>query len=334
MKIWITGICGLIGSHVAEALIKEGHEVGGNDALICGDFANSPIKEWNKSHTSTDCTHIQLLNYDLDTFKPDVVFHAAATASEGFSVFSPHFITKNVAEASVATFSAAISAGAKRIVYLSSMARYGQGKPPFVETDPVNPIDPYANSKVYAENQLKTLCGIHGVKWSIGVPHNVIGTRQQITPYRNVITIFLNRLKLDLPVYIYGDGEQKRSFSPIADCLPPLLKMVYGEADGEVINIGPDENEMTINEVLDLCEGVVGKKAQRVYLPPRPLTDNVKHAYCSSEKAKKLLGFEPKQSLRECVQEMSDHMIPKPFNYNFDIEISTDELPITWRERL
>ncbi len=330
-RTYITGICGFLGSHLCDALIAEGHEVAGNDSLICGDMDNLPK---GVTYHGTDCRNFDGMKADLSRFKPDVVVHAAATASEGFSVFSPHFITTNVAEASVSTFSAAISSGVKRIIYLSSMARYGKGIPPFSEDDPCNPIDPYGQAKLYAENQLRILCNAHGVKWAILNPHNIIGTRQQITPYRNVLSIFLNRLKLGMPVYIYGDGEQKRSFSPVADCLPSIIRAIHGAADGEIVNIGPDGNEITINKLLDICEEVTGKKSERIYLDPRPLTDTVREAYCSSDKSRKLLGYEPKQDIIECIKEMSDQMKPKPFDYNFQLEIVTDKVPKTWLEKL
>lgn len=335
MKAWITGIAGLIGSHLADTLLERGWKVGGNDSLITGDRANVPEGAYFKGF---DCNTSGVVDfksswqqYEFGT--PDVLIHAAATASEGFSVFSPHFITKNIAEASVRTFSEAIAAGVKRIVYFSSMARYGKGLPPFKETDPTAPIDPYGIAKVYAEDQLKALCKAHGVKWSIVVPHNCIGVRQEISAYRNVVTIFLNRLMLGLPVYIYGDGEQKRCFSPIRDCLHSLVRIVDGDADGDVVNIGPDGGEITINEVLSLCEEITGLHAQRVYLPPRPVTDTVKWAYCSSDKARLLLDYKPQQSLRSCVQEMADALVPRPFNYNFPLEI-TKGCPETWLKKL
>lgn len=348
MRVWITGLAGFLGSHLAEALLAQGHHVAGNDSFVCGDYENVPQNFGCTFYVDDphldeplDCRSFVGMKESMEHFKPDVVVHCAATAAEGFSVFSPHFITSNIADASVATFSAAIAAGAKRIVYMSSMSRYGRGlaptmpRPPFKEDHHLTaPIDPYAHAKVYAENVLKTLCETHGVKWSILVPHNIIGTRQEITPYRNVVSIFLNRLKLGQPVYIYGDGEQKRSFSPVRDCIDSIVKVVHGAADSEVVNIGPDGNEITINELLSMCEEVTGVKAERVYLPPRPVTDTVKEAYCSAEKARRLLGYEPKQDIRECIQEMSDAMIPKPFSYDFPLEIDSPLTPRTWKEKL
>lgn len=328
-RIWITGIAGLIGSHLADVLLAEGHEVEGTDNLICGDKNNSPVCNYN-----IDCCDFDQMKEVLGLFRPDILVHCAATASEGFSVFSPSFITRNIYEASVATFSAAISVGVKRIVYFSSMARYGKGNPPFSEDDTTNPVDPYGIAKVAAEQTLVSLCNAHGVKWSICVPHNVAGPRQEVSAYRNVISIFLNRLHYDSPVYIYGDGEQKRCFSPIKDCLHSLKKIVNGGADGEIVNIGPDGGEITINELLSICEEVTGKKAERIYLDARPVTDDVKEAYCSSNKARRLLDYYPQQKLKDCIQEMWDNFKPKPFDYSFPLEINNDKVPLTWKNKL
>lgn len=342
-KIWITGICGLIGSHLADALIAAGHEVSGNDNLICGDASNSPI-----DFIYADCCDNYSLKSVMFNFKPDIVVHCAATAAEGLSVFSPSFITRNIFEASVSVFSAAIACGAKRIVTMSSMARYGKGDysfsendadfvlsgPPFSEDYQTNPIDPYGIAKVAAEQVLKVLCDTHGVKWSICVPHNVIGPRQEISAYRNVATIFLNRLRRGEEIFIYGDGMQKRCFSPIQDCLHSMVRIVEGAADGEVINIGPDGEEITILELLVMCEEITGCKADVVHLPPRPVTDEVKFAYCSSEQARRLLEFNPQKSLRESLIEMNASMTPKKTEYNYPLEIDSDLCPRTWRERL
>jgi UDP-glucose 4-epimerase len=329
MRVFITGICSLLGSHLGKELLRSGHEVYGNDLLLCDTAAN-----WPHQFAHVDCKNQTAMSKMFKHWKPDVVVHTAAIAAEGFSVFSPAFVTANIYQASVSTFSAAIANGATRIVHMTSMARYGGGEPPFKEDMPTNPLDPYAQAKVASEQTLRTLCETHGVKWSIVCPHNVIGSGQEVTPYRNVVSIFLNRLKLGLPVYIYGDGEQKRCFSPVIDCLHSLVRVVNGDADAEVVNIGPDGGEITINELLSMCESITGITANRVYLPPRPVTDTVKNAYCSSDKARRLLGYEPQQSLYDCIKEMSDAMIPKPFTYRFPIEIESGKCPRTWAEKL
>lgn len=338
MKIYITGIAGFLGSHLADTLIAQGHEVFGNDSLICGSLGN-----YNGEYYKTDCRDFAAMASALRAHEPDVVVHCAATAHEGLSSFSPSFITKNIYGASVATFSAAIAAGVKRIVCMSSMSRYGVGKkwdmlecpyPPFTEDKHITaPVDPYGVAKVAAEDTLRILAQTHGVNYSIAVPHNIIGPRQRsIDPYRNVAAIMINRCKQGLPPIIYGDGTQKRSFSPIKDCLPSLVKMIEGQADGEVVNIGPDHCNLTINELAHTIMDMCNYNGEPIYVPGRP--NEVKDAYCSSDKARRLLGFEVKQSLMDCLKEMVDYIQPEPFIYNFPLEIVTDRTPKTWKDRL
>jgi UDP-glucose 4-epimerase len=328
MKIWITGIAGFLGSHLAETLIAEGNDVYGNDNLICGEKANA-----KGLFVTENCADFKRIRNSLRRFKPDALIHCAATAHEGLSSFSPSFITRNIYEASVATFSAAIAAGVKRIVYMSSMARYGAQSLPFIETMRPYPVDPYGIAKVAAEDTLKVLCNTHGVKWSIAIPHNIIGTRQRsVDPYRNVASIMINRCKQGKPPIIYGDGLQKRCFSPVKDCLPSLLKMVEGSADGEIINIGPDKGEISINDLAFKIIDLTGFNGVPLHMEGRP--NEVRDAYCSSDKARRLLGYQEQQSLDDCLKEMVDYIQPAPFVYDFPLEIMSGKMPRTWAERL
>jgi UDP-glucose 4-epimerase len=333
MRVWVTGICGFLGSHLADALIQDGHVVDGNDNLLCGSKKNVPDKI---SYTYTDCRNFEAMKAFMSEFKPDVVVHCAATAHEGLSSFSPAFITQNIYEASVSTFSAAIASGVKRIVYMSSMARYGHGyeycMPPFKEDMPPAPIDPYGIAKVAAEQTLKVLCKTHNVRWSIAVPHNIIGIRQRsVDPYRNVAAIMINRCKQGKPPIIYGDGEQRRCFSPIDDCIPSLLKMIKGNADEQIVNIGPDDNEISIKTLAEKIMKLTNYINEPQYVSGRP--NEVKEAFCSSDKARRILGFEEKQSLDDCLKEMVEYIHPSLFIYDFPLEIERG-CPETWTKKL
>lgn len=327
----------------------QGHDVRGNDNLICGNASNTQSAwqwlhdnqktKWGEMFTGdalvkpADCRDYEDMFFYLNKFKPDVLIHCAATAHEGLSSFSPSFITRNIYEASVATFSAAIASGVKRIVYMSSMARYGRQMPPFTEDLPCKPVDPYGIAKVAAEETLKVLCNTHDVKWSIAVPHNIIGIRQRsCDPYRNVASIMINRCKLGKHIIIYGDGLQKRCFSPVKDCLPSLIKMVEGAADGEVVNIGPDTGEITIKSLAEQINSLTENRNPVEHFPNRP--NEVKLAYTCSDKARKLLGYKEQQSLDACLMEMVDYIQPVSFVYDFPLEIQSDLMPRTWSERL
>lgn len=336
MKIWITGIAGFLGSHLESTLRSLGHDVDGNDNHLCSSVPSGCYV--------SDCRDFDRMLEDFRSFKPEVVIHCAATAHEGLSNFSPSFIAKNIYEASVATFSAAIAAGVKRIVFMSSMARYGRGLlngktvlsgPPFLETYGTYPLDPYGIAKVATEQTLVALCKLHNVEYVIAVPHNIIGVRQKYDdPFRNVASIMINRALQGKPLIVYGDGLQKRCFSPIRDCLDSLVKMIDAPISGEVINIGPDKGEITILELAEMIIELTGSKAGIARVAARP--NEVKEAYCSSDKARKLLGYEAKQPISECLAEMVDYIRTngtKQFAYNFPIEIKKG-CPETWTKQL
>ena len=162
--------------------------------------------------------------------------------------------------ATVGVVTAAVQNKVKKIIYCSSMARYGHQGTPFTEDMKPKPVDPYGVSKVAGEQMLQILCDTHGVDWTIAVPHNIIGSLQKYDdPFRNVVSIFLNRMMQNKPPIIYGDGKQTRCFSYVDDCISCLIKMLDDkEVVGHVINIGPDEEFVSIKEVAEICANVTG----------------------------------------------------------------------------
>jgi UDP-glucose 4-epimerase len=267
----------------------------------------------------------------------DVVIHCAATAHEGLSVFSPNFITKNIYQASVSTISAAISCKVKRFVFCSSMARYGDGVAPFKEHQAPVPVDPYGIAKLAVEQTLKALSGTHGMEWNIAVPHNIVGPRQRYDdPFRNVMSIIANRNLQGKPAYIYGDGEQTRCFSYVADCIKCLEKLALDPSIvGETVNIGPDEGTITINQLAALVANECGFVGDPIHIADRPR--EVKHATCSADKARTLLGYKTtvgvEQSVKETVAWIKQQG-PEEFDYSFPLEIVNEKTPATWKDRL
>ncbi len=326
MRILVTGIAGFLGSHLARRLIEDGHAVVGVDNLLCGDSANIPR---GAEFFNVDCRNQDTIRGVASNCH--AVYHCAATAHEGFSVFSPSFITSNIYEASVSVFSAAIDAGVARIIYCSSMARYGSQEYPFTEDMTPRPQDPYAIAKVAAEDTLKVLCKVHGTQYVILVPHNIIGPGQRyIDPYRNVASIMANRMLRGMPPIIYGDGYQKRCFSFIDDVLSCFMEALTADVAGETINVGPDEQFVTINELADTLADIIGFKGARVHMRPRP--QEVKYATCSADKARRLLGYETKTLFRDGLTKLVEAIEPKPFLYDFPVEIESDLMPSTWKD--
>ena len=331
MKILITGVAGFLGSHVAQKLSTLGHEIIGIDNMLGGYEDNIP-----KSITfhNEDCCNYEKINLLMNGI--DVVYHCAATAHEGLSVFAPYEIAKNNFLASVSIFSAAITNKVKRIIFCSSMARYGSQKAPFTENMLPKPVDPYGISKVAAEDVLKNLCELNNIEWVIAVPHNIIGPKQKYDdPYRNVVSIMINRMLQKKAPIIYGNGKQKRCFSYIDDCLACLVPMLdQKNLNKEIINIGPDEEFVTINKVSEICSNITGSNLAPIYKKDRPL--EVMHATCSADKARKLLNYKTSTDLHAGIKETFKYIKkrgPRPFNYHINIEIKNELTPETWLKR-
>lgn len=332
MKIFITGVAGFLGSHLADRMIELGHTVVGNDTLIGGYMDNvNPLVEY---YNVDCCDHEKMSAIMKDC---DVVFHCAATAHEGLSIFSPNFITKNIFQASVSTISAAIQNKVKRFVYCSSMARYGNQSYPFKETQPTQPVDPYGIAKVAGEEILKTLAPMNNMEWVIAVPHNIVGPRQKYDdPYRNVMSIMINRVMQGKPPVIYGDGDQIRCFSFIDDCVYCLEKLALDkDIKNEIFNIGPDEETVTVKELAKLVMKELNYRGDIEYHNSRP--NEIKHATCDSTKAKQKLGYVTKVSLNSGLQKTIEYIKQrgsKPFDYSYPLEIINDHTPKTWSHKL
>ena len=327
-KVLVTGAAGFLGSHLCENLQHLNYKVIGIDNMIGGDLDNLPKDlEFHK----VDCCDFDSLNKVMKGV--DIVYHCAATAHEGLSVFSPVEISKNNYLATVSVITSAINNKVKRIIYCSSMARYGNQSTPFTEDMEPRPVDPYGISKVAGEQILKCLCDLNKVEWAIVVPHNIIGPKQKYDdPFRNVVSIMINRFLQKKRPIIYGDGEQKRCFSYIDDCIECMLALVDNKSTtNEIINIGPDEEFVTINKIAEICSNVTGSNLKPEYYPDRP--KEVKHATCSSDKARKLLSYKTKTDLYTGIKKTFDYIKnkgPKEFVYHVDLEIINELTPKVW----
>ncbi len=328
MNIFITGVAGFLGANLADFYLKKGFNVSGCDNLIGGDLDNV---DKNVIFSKADCE-------DLDKMREitkdiDVVIHSAAYAHEGLSNVSPNIICSNIISGSTSVFSASISNKVKRIVFCSSMARYGDIEQPFKEEDEPNPVDPYGISKLAAEKILINLCKTYNVEYNIAVPHNIIGVKQKYDdPFRNVASIMINLMLQDRKPIIYGDGEQKRSFSDVDDCIYCIDKLATDpNIKSELINIGPEDNFISINELFNkLSNQLQFNKGAENY---KDRINEVKFANCSAEKSKNLLNFKKSISLDESLTKMINYIKkngPKDFKYNYELEIINEKTPKTW----
>jgi|TARA_Y100000389_G_C17470708_1_gene530428 UDP-glucose 4-epimerase len=333
MKIFVTGIAGFLGGHVAENLLESGHEVSGCDNLIGGYLDNVP----------EDAEFYQVDAIYLNQMKKltkgvDLVIHTACTAYEGLSVFSPYLVGQNTYQISMSVFTAVAENKIPKIINFSSMARYGtQEIVPFTEDLQPKPQDPYGIAKYASEETLKVLSEVHKFDYVNLVPHNIIGPKQKFDdPYRNVVSIMINRVLNGQPPIIYGDGQQKRCFSDISDVINPMVKSITSDrAVGQTINVGPDEDVITIEQLSEKILKVLNSDLKPIYVDPRP--KEVAFAHCSADKARDILDYETSVSLDKSIEKIANWILsvgPKKFRYHLDIEIVNELTPKTWKERL
>jgi UDP-glucose 4-epimerase len=333
MHIFITGIAGFLGSNLAEYYLKKNFKVSGCDNLVGGSLDN--IDQIKINFFKENCEDFEMMK--KITKNVDILCHAAAYAHEGLSSFSPVLISSNNVTGSVSVFTAAIVNKVKRIVYCSSMARYGNIKIPFKEEDELKPVDPYGVSKVAAENILKILSKTHNIEYNIAVPHNIIGPKQKYDdPFRNVVSIMINLMLQKKSPIIYGDGTQKRTFSDIDDCIYCLDKLLTDpQIVSQTVNIGPDEECISINELYRLLSNKLKFNLEPKYLEDRP--NEVKEATCSADKARKVLGYKTSVSLDASLNKIINYIKekgPKDFQYNYPLEINNEKTPTAWKEKL
>ena len=341
MRILVTGAAGFMGSHLVDSLVAMGsHEVYGVDDLSGGYTRNVNPKS---KFTVLDLRNKDQTETYIARVKPELLYHLAADATEGRSQFTPISATERNYIAYLYTLIPCIRCGVKKVILTSSMSVYGAQTTPFTESMRRIPEDMYAIAKTAMEEATEILSKVHGFEYVIVRPHNVYGPKQNLSdPYRNVIGIFINCILNNKNFYIYGDGEQKRAFTYIDDFNPYFVKTGFlDSANGEIINIGPKE-EYTINQLSHVVlqtffpDGNIPARLQPKYLSLRP--QEVKEAYCTHDKAVKLLGYKTSVTLEEGVKKMVEWaktMGPQQFQYlTHGLELETEDTPAIWSKKL
>lgn len=301
----VTGGAGFIGSHLTDALIKDGFDVVVIDNLSTG----------KKSQVNKAAKFIKANILNLKSIKPhfkdaDFVFHLAAIARIQPSIKDPVPTMENNVLGTLNVFLAARDAGVKRIIYSASSSSYGdQNTLPLHEEMAPHFKSPYSLSKYVGEELCRLFSSLYGVETVSLRYFNVYGPRQLLSgAYATVVGIFLNQMKLGQPLTIVGDGNIQRDFTHVSDVVRAniLASKSNKVGKGEVINIGTGSN-YSINEVAAMILGLSDKKVQTLssalksnkalYIPAR--TGETRRTLADNSKARKLLGWKPTTSLEE-----------------------------------
>lgn len=325
----VTGGAGFIGSHITDYLLKMGHQV-----IVLDDLSGGFTDNINKHATFVKGSigDIPLLEKLFTENNFDYIYHIAAYAAEGLSHFIRSFNYNNNLMGSINLINLSIKHNIKHFIFTSSIAVYGSNQLPMHEDMIPCPEDPYGISKAAVEFDLKSAHEMFGLKYTIFRPHNVYGERQNLgDPYRNVLGIFINNLKQNKPMTVFGDGKQTRAFSHIDDVAPYIAKCIdIKKAENEIFNIGADE-PYTVLELADIIAEALSLEKNMQFLPAR---NEVLHAYSSHQKAKDVFKIKNTKTLKEGVAQMVEwsksHGIRKTAKFtNIEIE---QNLPPSWAD--
>ena len=323
----VTGGAGFIGSHVAENLLQEGHQVVVFDDLSGGYAENVPR---GASFVQGSIMDHQLVDKLFATHSFDYVYHLAAYAAVGLSHFIKRFNYQNNLIGSVNLINAAVNHGVKCFVFTSSISVYGALQTPMREDMTPIPEDSYGIAKLAVEQELKASHEMFGLEYVIFRPHNVYGERQNIADrYRNVVGIFMNQLLKGEPMTIFGDGNQQRAFTYISDVAPIIAASVhFPEARGQVFNVGV-EVPYTVNELARVVAQAMGAQCQVEHLKAR---NEVDVAFCDDSKAERIFGKREPTALKDGIGRMADwakaHGARPSFVFQ-NIEVAKN-LPPSW----
>src|SRR4051794_24096367 len=295
-KYLVTGGAGFIGSHLTTELTRRGHTVRVVDNLATG-------KRSNLEHVSG----VEFLEGDLaeETVARraangmDYVLHQAAIPSVPRSVKDP--ITSNRAnvDATLNILVAARDAGVKRLVFAGSSSAYGNTPTlPKHEDMPTNPLSPYALQKVVGEQYLQMFTKLYGLE-TVSIRYfNVFGPRQDPTsPYSGVISVFATALIENRSPKIYGNGEQTRDFTYVANVVDGVLRACDANgASGEVINVATG-GRISLNQLFRTMRDLVGGTVEPTYVETR--AGDVRDSQADISKAERILGYKPIVSFEE-----------------------------------
>lgn len=296
----VTGAAGFIGSHLCERLLQAGHRVIGLDAFT--DSYARAVKEANltplRSRPDFQLFELDLVRADLAPVvaETDFIFHQAgqpgvrASWGKEFNVYVDHNIraTQRLLEA------ARGSARLQRLVFASSSSVYGEARDlPLREESPTRPYSPYGVTKLAAEHLCALYHSNHGLPTVALRYFTVYGPRQR--PDMGFHK-FIRAALSDRSIVLYGDGEQTRDFTYVADAVEANWLALAPRAVGQVFNIGGG-SRCSVNQVLASLEEILGRPIRRDQRPTPP--GDVRHTWADTTQAKEILGFSPRVPLRE-----------------------------------
>ncbi|HKP71025.1 MAG TPA: SDR family oxidoreductase [Pyrinomonadaceae bacterium] len=297
-RVLVTGGAGFIGSNLADELIRQGAKVSIIDNLVTGSRENLEEIDGDFDFFEGDINDPDVLGRAIADV--EIIFHEAALPSVPRSVENPRETHDACVNATFNLLTTAKDSGVRRVIYAASSSAYGdQQTLPKVETMRPEPLSPYAAAKLVGEYYCRVFSQVYGLETFSLRYFNVFGPRQNPSSmYSGVISRFIDALmKGDTPV-IFGDGEQTRDFTFIANVVDANIKASQATSGiGEVMNVANGER-VSLNELLATLKSITGKsETNPEYRPER--RGDVKHSQADNSRAIEWLGYEKLVGLEE-----------------------------------
>jgi nucleoside-diphosphate-sugar epimerase len=293
----VTGGAGFIGSHMVEALVRRGDRVRVVDSLVTGKRRNLAAVESCIEFIEGDLADLSIARTAVAGI--DYVLHQAAIPSVPRSVADPVTSHRSIVDATLNVLIASRDAGVKRVIYAGSSAVYGnQPTQPKCEAMVAAPLSPYALQKLVGEQYGQMFTELYGLETVSTRYFNVFGPRQDpSSPYSGVISLFARALVSGRVPTIYGDGEQTRDFTFVANVVDGVLKACHApDAAGQVINVATG-SRISLNQLFGVMRTLVGGDIVPVYEAER--VGDVKHSQADIARARAVLRYEPTVGLEE-----------------------------------
>jgi UDP-glucose 4-epimerase len=270
MRVLVTGGAGFIGSTLVDRLLEDGHEVAAVDDMSSGHRENLAAASRRPRFTLRDLDICDPALITLaEGFRPEVICHLAAQISVRKSVADPMRDARLNVEGTASVLEAARAAGARKVVFASSVAVYGRPAVIPVPGDaPTDPRSPYAASKLSAETYLTAFRALHGIEYTTLVLSNVYGPRQSPDGEAGVVSIFTDALLSGAPTVLYGDGSQTRDYIFVDDVVDAFARACGERGDGRRFNLGTGL-QTTDRELHTLVAEAVGAPDEPSIAPAR-----------------------------------------------------------------
>lgn len=310
MKVCVTGAAGFIGSHLAEALLREGHDVIGLDDFSSGKRENAALLSRYAKFTLVEGSIADPAAVERAVDGSRWVFHLAAIPSVPLSMAEPERTSAVNVGGTLNVLQAARRGAARRVVLACSCAAYGEGpEQPKHEALRVRPMSPYAAQKIACELLAQTWTVAYGLPCVALRFFNVYGPRQDPkSEYAAAIPRFTTRMLARQRPVVFGDGLQTRDFVHVSDVVRAnLLAAQSAEAPGEVINVASGRSSSLL-DLIDALRRVIGDQALHLAVEHQaPRAGDLRESSADISKARLLLGYEPKVDLEQGLRGVVDY---------------------------